>query len=151
MDSTGATECGIGIRAVAVTIDAVVWVVLQFVAVYGVAAATGAIETTATGVDATLDGSPAILALALWLGLALAYHTVLEWRYGRTLGKYLVSVRVRSADGTPVSLRSSLLRNLVRLVDWLPLGYVVGSAVIALSDRPRRLGDRLGDTVVVRE
>jgi uncharacterized RDD family membrane protein YckC len=149
-DRNGAEYCGVGIRGVSMTIDSVVWFVLLFVAVYAVAAVTGQIETVANGTDATLEGGPAAAALALWLGLAIGYHTVCEWRSGRTIGKALVRIRVESGDGTSLSLRSSLLRNLVRLVDWPPFAYIVGIVALVSSDQPRRLGDRLAATAVVR-
>ncbi|WP_276257937.1 RDD family protein [Haloglomus litoreum] len=143
-------RCGVGIRGVAMAIDSGVWFALLFVAVYAVAAATGQIETVANGTDANLEGGPAAAALALWLGLAVGYHTVCEWRFGGTIGKRLVRIRVESTDGSPLSLGASLLRNLARLVDWLPFGYALGIVVVLSSDEPQRLGDRLGGTVVVR-
>lgn len=131
-------------------IDAVVWFLLVFVAGYPVAAVTGDLTTTSEGLDASLEGTPALVSFALWLALAVGYHTVLEWRYGRTLGKYLVKIRVTDADGARPSLRSSLVRNVLRLVDWLPAFYVVGILAVAASDRARRIGDRVADTTVVR-
>jgi uncharacterized RDD family membrane protein YckC len=150
MKPNSSDQCGLGIRGVAMAIDSVIWFGLLFVAVYAVAAATGQVETVANGTDADLEGGPAGAALALWLGLAIGYHTLSEWRFGRTIGKALVRIRVENADGTSLSLRSSLVRNLVRLVDWLPFGYGVGILTLIVSGQPRRLGDRLGGTVVVR-
>jgi uncharacterized RDD family membrane protein YckC len=150
MQHDSSDQCGLGIRGVAMAIDSVIWFGLLFVAVYAVAAATGQIETVANGTDADLDGGPASAALALWLCLGVGYHTLSEWRFGRTVGKALVRIRVEREDGTPLSLRSSLVRNLVRLVDWLPFGYGIGIISVLVSGQPRRLGDRLGGTVVVR-
>jgi len=123
--------CGIGIRGVAAAIDSIAWFGLLFVAVYAVALPTGQLNVTATG-------------------LGTAYQTILEWRFGRTVGKYLVKIRVAKGDSSPVSLRAALVRNVVRLVDWVPLFYLVGILAMVVSDRDRRLGDRLGNTVVVR-
>ena len=148
VDGTDAT--GVGIRGVAMTIDAIVWFVLFFVAIFVVAAATGQLETAANGLDADLEGTAASLALVLWLGLTIGYHTVLEWRFGQTIGKYLVGIRVVDDDGKAPSVGSSLARNVLRFLDWLPLFYGVGIAAIVLSDRPKRLGDRVGGTLVVR-
>ncbi|MFB6227435.1 MAG: RDD family protein [Halobacteriales archaeon] len=61
-----------------------------------------------------------------------------------------MSIQVRGGDGSTPSLRSSVVRNVARLVDWLPFLYAVGIVVLALSDRNERLGDRLGNTAVVR-
>lgn len=150
MEHDSSDQCGLGIRGVAMAIDSVIWFGLLFVAVYAVAAITGQIETVANGTNADLKGGPAAAALALWFGLGISYHTLCEWRFGRTIGKTLVRIRVESEDGMPLSLRASLVRNLVRLVDWLPFGYGVGILTLIVSSQPRRLGDRLGGTVVVR-
>ncbi|WP_132059334.1 RDD family protein [Halorussus amylolyticus] len=143
-------NCGIGIRGVAMAIDTVVWLVFLFVAVYVVAAVTGDIQSGTDGAQANLEGTPALLSFALWFGLAIGYHTVLEWKYGKTIGKRLVGIRVTNADGSRVSLGSSVVRNVLRLVDWLPMFYVVGIVAIAISKRQARLGDRFGGTTVVR-
>ena len=131
-------------------IDAVVWFALMFVAVYVVAAPTGQLETTSEGLNADLQGGAATLAFALWLGLSVGYHTLLEWQFGKTVGKALVQIRVTGDDGSPPSLRASFVRNISRLVDWLPAFYGVGIVALLVSDRHKRLGDRLGHTVVVR-
>lgn len=142
--------CGVGIRGVAMTIDAFVWFALAFVAFFAIGAVTGDIESVDGTVTADLEGTPALAAFTLWLGLAIGYHTVLEWRYGKTLGKYLVGIRVAEPDGSPPTLRASLVRNVARLVNWLPGFYLVGIGVLLASERPTRLGDRVGETVVVR-
>lgn len=142
--------CGVGIRGVAMAVDAVVWFVAFFVAVFAVGALTGQVESTGAEASVNLVGVPAVVAFGLFLGLGVGYHALLEWRYGKTVGKHLVKIRVREAEGGPLSLRSSVVRNLLRLVDFLPILYLVGIATLVESDRARRLGDRVADTVVVR-
>lgn len=131
-------------------IDSVVWVGLFVAAVTAIGAATGHLETTASGLDTDLEGRPATAALLLWLGLAIGYHTLLEWQFGKTVGKHLVGIRVVDDAGTPPSLLGSLVRNVFRLVDWLPGCYFVGVVSLAMSSRNRRLGDLAGKTAVVR-
>ncbi|MWG34735.1 RDD family protein [Halomarina oriensis] len=147
--ATGPRRCGLGIRGVAIAIDSFVWFTLLFVAIFPIAAVTGDITTTGGTTNADLEGTASLVGVSLWVALGLSYHTLAEWRFGRTVGKHLVAIRVRNADGSPLTLRSSLVRNVVRLVDFLPVSYVVGIVAFAVSDR-RRLGDRLADTVVVR-
>lgn len=132
-------------------IDSFVWLAFSFVAAFSVAAVTGQIEATADGYHADLEGSPAGVALLLWLGLSIGYHTLAEWRFGKTVGKYLVDIQVANDDGSPVSLRSSLVRNSLRLIDWLPAFYLVGIVLLVASEQNKRLGDRWGGTVVVRQ
>lgn len=115
----------------------------------------GAQSTTATslndpsvhtsGTSVSLSGLPFVLFLVL----SLAYYFVLELVYGQTLGKRVTSIRVVRLDGgrpTPVAI---LLRTLGRIVDALPVFYLLGFLMV-VSRRPRqRIGDRLARTTVV--
>jgi len=148
--SENAKPCGVGIRGIAMAVDSAVWLLLFIVAVTTVGALTGQLETTANGVNTDLTGTPAAMGLFLWLGLSVGYHTLFEWRFGKTVGKHLVDIRVVADDGSPPSLRAALVRNVLRLVDWLPLFYAVGIVALFVDDRHRRLGDRVGETLVVR-
>jgi len=149
-DEAGLQRCGLGIRGVSIAIDSVVWFGLFVVGTTAVAAATGQLETTVNGANADLEGTAGTAAFGLWLALGIGYHTLLEWQFGKTLGKYLVGIKAVNDDGSPLSLGSSVVRNVLRLVDFLPVFYLVGIVSLVFSDANQRLGDRFGGTVVVR-
>jgi hypothetical protein len=52
-------------------------------------------------------------------------------------------------NGTPVSLPASLLRNLLRVADFLPLLYGTGLVSMLINRRFQRLGDMVAGTLVV--
>ena len=79
----------------------------------------------------------------------LGYQTALEGYYGQTLGKRLRGIVVVGTDGSHLSWGSSILRNLLRIVDALPAFYIVGIVVAYLTDDHQRVGDLAGSTVVV--
>jgi uncharacterized RDD family membrane protein YckC len=99
-----------------------------------------------------------LLALSgLGLGLLLLGLFLLEWFYpvffelrgGATPGKRAMGLRVVHDDGTPVGAVASVIRNLLRVADFLPLFYAAG-LVSCLADRDfRRLGDLAAGTLVV--
>jgi uncharacterized RDD family membrane protein YckC len=149
-DDSEREYCGVGIRGMAMVADTSVWFVAFFVAVFAVGAVTGDVTTTANGADASVEGGAALAALGVWICLTGGYHTLTEWRYGKTLGKRLVKIEVERADGSSLDARSALVRNAVRYVDWLPAFYLLGMLTMSGSDRDQRLGDRVADTVVVR-
>jgi hypothetical protein len=60
-----------------------------------------------------------------------------------------MGLQVVHDDGTPVSWSSSLLRNLIRCIDLLPLFNMVGFFTMLLNSRFQRLGDLAAGTVVV--
>ncbi len=70
---------------------------------------------------------------------------------GQSPGKSIVKLRVIRADGTPITLTESLVRNLVRLIDFLPVYYGVGVIAMFINKQSRRLGDLAAGTLVVRE
>jgi len=86
----------------------------------------------------------------LFLLLTFAYFCVMERRSGQTVGKRVMKLRVVGADGGPPTTGAVLIRNLVRLVDWLPFFYVIGAiTVFATGERRVRLGDLAAKTRVV--
>jgi uncharacterized RDD family membrane protein YckC len=70
---------------------------------------------------------------------------------GRTPGKRLTHLRVVRDGGAPVNLTASLIRNLLRFVDFLPSAYLVGLTSILISKSNRRLGDLAAGTLVIRD
>lgn len=79
------------------------------------------------------------------------YYVLLEGYWdGQTLGKRVFGIKVVKETGEPCDLEASLRRNLLRIVDGL-FAYLVGFVVMWRNDRRQRVGDRVADTVVVRE
>jgi uncharacterized RDD family membrane protein YckC len=93
----------------------------------------------------------AIVALAVF-ALLFVYPVAFELAAGgRTPGKRWSSLRVVCDDGSPLTFRSSALRNVLRLVDILPGLYLVGAIAIFATRANQRLGDLAAGTLVVRE
>jgi uncharacterized RDD family membrane protein YckC len=90
-------------------------------------------------------------ALAL-LVLTWGYHVYFEVLHqGRPPGKRVAGIRVVDDRGLPLSVEQSFVRNVVRVLDALPLGYAVGAVTALLDPQRRRLGDLVASTLVVRE
>jgi uncharacterized RDD family membrane protein YckC len=89
-----------------------------------------------------------LLAFVLVIGYDVAFEVLAS---GRTPGKRLNGLRVVRESGAPVTFATSAVRNVLRLVDWLPGTYLVGMIAILVSSRNQRLGDLAAGTLVVRE
>lgn len=85
----------------------------------------------------------------LLLALIIALPAIGEAGWGRSLGKGLVGLRVLRVDGRPLDGTSAWIRNLLRIVDLLPLPYGIGVVSALTSPLGQRLGDRTAGTVVV--
>ena len=103
-----------------------------------------------------MNGVGGSMSSAIFLLVAAAfipgYHIYFETRSaGQTPGKRRMKLRVLRTDGGPVTLVASLVRNLLRLVDFLPGSYFVGAAAIFMTSLNQRLGDLAAGTIVVLE
>jgi hypothetical protein len=69
--------------------------------------------------------------------------------HGATPGKRACKLAVLRDDGSPIDWGAAFIRNTVRIVDFLPFLYVVGTACMFLTRDFKRLGDMAAGTVVV--
>ena len=89
-----------------------------------------------------------ILSFVIYFGYDVGFEVLAG---GRTPGKRWTGLRVLRDDGRPVDLLSSAIRNIVRLVDGLPLLYFPAMVSVLVTKRNQRLGDLAASTIVVRE
>jgi uncharacterized RDD family membrane protein YckC len=148
--SFGSAYAGLLSRFVAVIVDFVILaavalvVALPFSAIFFVATAG---FTTPAWALSWLYGPIDLLMFALWI----LYFTYFEATSGQTLGKRLLGIRVISTrTGRPPDLGNSLIRNVLRIIDWLPAFYLLGFFVALISGRKQRMGDLAAGTIVVR-
>jgi uncharacterized membrane protein SpoIIM required for sporulation/uncharacterized RDD family membrane protein YckC len=80
------------------------------------------------------------------------YHLVVEpVMAGRTPGKRMVGLRVLTSDGVVPTTSALITRNVFRIVDSMPLLYVVGLLFVIFGKRHLRLGDLAAGTVLAVE
>jgi len=91
------------------------------------------------------------IGVLLTFAVAWSYFILLEWLgNGQTIGKRIFGLRVIAEDGAPAGFTAVLVRNLLRMVDFLPGFYGFGLLAIVVSSRSQRLGDLAAGTFVVR-
>ena len=121
----------------------------------------------AFAIDLVIRG---VIIIVLWMasiplglggmggGVFLIFLFVIEWLYpvlfevlarGQTPGKKMFGISVINDDLSPVTLGTSLVRNLLRTVDFLPLFYLVGVVAMLSNRRFQRLGDMAAGTLVI--
>lgn len=130
-------------RILATGID---WLVLVVIA-FSFPVVLGLIDGTSTlASDATLGG----LIVLWWLVSLPTYYVFFEAWIGRTIGKILLDLTVVRSDGSPCTFGDALVRTVLRPLDFLPVGYLLGGIVAATTDYGQRLGDLAADTTVVK-
>ena len=89
-----------------------------------------------------------IVVFVIAYGYYVYFETVCN---GQTPGKRYARLRTVREGGMPVDLACAALRNLVRVVDFLPVLYALGAITVLASSRNKRLGDYAAGTLVVKE
>lgn len=139
---------GFGPRFLALVVDSLLQgVALVLVLIMAIAIAVAASAGSEGGAVLML-----IIMLAGVILVLLGYFVIFEviWN-GQTPGKRVTGIRVIKRGGLPLTFTDSLLRNLVRLVDYFPSYGLIGLVSFFVTRNQQRLGDLVADTVVVRE
>lgn len=146
---------GIGSRFVASLLDHLIIFTLIFL-VYCAASALSIGAAFSGGLEAD-EGSTglfiilALLILVIFL-LMWGYFALFEivWQ-GRTPGKRANKLRVLRSNGQPIGAGEAMVRNVVRIIDFMPGFYAIGLITMFIDPQARRLGDFAAGTIVVRE
>ncbi len=94
----------------------------------------------------------------LGLGIFLICLFLIEWFYpvlfeiyyhGATPGKKMMKIKVLHELGTPIDGSASMIRNLLRFIDFLPILYGFGLLTMLFNKNFKRIGDLAAGTVVV--
>lgn len=89
-----------------------------------------------------------ILVFVITSGYYIFFELIMR---GQTPGKRSLKIRTIRDDGTPVGGNEVVIRNLVRIVDFMPAFYMLGGVAIVFSPTHKRLGDIAAGTIVVKE
>ncbi|MEM7032144.1 MAG: RDD family protein [Chloroflexota bacterium] len=145
----GYNVAGIGSRFMAAMVDTIVIIVLQVVVNLALTFILNMLSLNSDLVDDAQTWLVALFGLVSFFSV-WGYFIVFEmiWN-GQSLGKRWMGLRVIRTDGTPITLVESIIRNLVRLVDFLPFAYGVGLVTMFINAQARRLGDLAAGTLVV--
>lgn len=145
----GYQVAGIGSRFLATLVDTLIIFFLQIVVMVAYSVIINILDA-----DPSSSGSAwvaAIMGLVIFL-FYWGYYVFFEMLWnGQTPGKRWTGLRVIRADGTPITLSESFIRNLTRLVDFLPAAYGVGIITMFIDKQSRRLGDLAAGTLVVHD
>jgi uncharacterized RDD family membrane protein YckC len=150
MQGEGQELAGRLVRFLAAILDGIIAGMMIYLPALIVLAATGGFEQSGDQFDPDLLTLP--IALGVIGAIAWAWITILlVARYGQTMGKRLLEIRVVRSDGSQASLgRIFWLRNVVNaLLGIIPL-YSIIDHLFIFGQRRQCIHDLIADTIVVK-
>ena len=137
-------KAGIGSRFYAALIDTGLLALILFVGYY---VNRNFITELGDTLGNWLGAIGGILVFALFWGYYMVFEVTSN---GQTLGKRALGLRVIKDGGYPIGFSDSAIRNLVRVVDFLPFFYGAGLMAMLITSDWKRLGDLAAGTLVVK-
>jgi uncharacterized RDD family membrane protein YckC len=131
------TPAPLGPRVLAAILDSLLVFLVVFLIIWQWGTETAEGERSLTGIP----------ELLLMLGIA-AFWILPEWLSGSTMDKWACDLRVTTLGGGNISFSQSLKRNILRMVDFMPL-YLPGFVAASLTPKRQRLGDLWAKTIVI--
>ena len=137
-------KAGIGSRFYAALIDTLLLFLIAFVGYY---VNRNFISELGDRLGNWLGALGGILVFALLWGYYMVFEVTTN---GQSPGKRALGLRVIKDGGYPIGFADSAIRNLVRVVDFLPFFYGAGLLTMLLNSNWQRLGDLAAGTLVVK-
>ena len=134
---------GLGTRGIAQILDLLIVTGLLIALVFLAAGVAGFTQSSTAATLIFAFGTFIVVFGYFWISEALFS--------GQTLGKRAFRLRVVGDRGEPLTWMQAGIRNVVRIVDFLPYGYGVGVVVLFANGRGKRLGDLAAGTIVVKD
>jgi uncharacterized RDD family membrane protein YckC len=139
-----------GTRLVAAILDGVIAGIMIYLPALLLMIVNGTFDQPQGDVDFEMLAVPIFLCVMGFI--AWAWITaLLVARFGQTMAKRMLEIKVVRTDGTPASLgRIFLLRNVVNwLLGIIPL-YALIDVLFIFGERRQCIHDRLADTIVIK-
>ena len=137
-------QAGIGSRFYAALIDTALLTLISLVGYY---VNRQFISELGDIVGNWLGALGGILVFAVFWGYYMVFEATTN---GQTFGKLALGLRVIKEGGYPIGFADAAIRNLVRIVNFLPFFYGVGLLCMMLNKNWQRLGDLAAGTLVIK-
>jgi uncharacterized RDD family membrane protein YckC len=137
-------KAGIGSRFYAALVDTLI---LTVVITLGSYVNEGFLTEIGDVLGNWLRAVSGIVIFAIFWGYYMVFEITTN---GQSPGKLALGLRVIKEGGYPISFADSAIRNLVRIVDFLPFCYGAGLFVMLINKNWQRIGDLAAGTLVVK-
>jgi uncharacterized RDD family membrane protein YckC len=128
-------------RFLAVLIDTIITLIIVF------------ILSIPSGIISIVPGMRFLFIPTTWIGFLIwiFYFGYFESTSGQTIGKQILRIKVVDEQAlTVVDMGRALIRNIIRIIDFLPFFYIIGIILISTNPKRQRLGDMIAKTIVLK-
>ncbi|GEM_PF-708132 len=135
-------------RLAAFVIDTLIIVAFALVVLIGLFAGAG--NLIAGGKHAAGAFTLIVSIVFIMLAGGAAYWTITEGKYGGSLGKRALKMKVVKENGKPISYEEAFVRNATKFFPGLEMATLADYLSVLFTGRKQRLLDKVARTIVIR-
>ncbi|HEY9062450.1 MAG TPA: RDD family protein [Pseudobacteroides sp.] len=98
-------------------------------------------------IDSYIIAISIVLIFAIYNGYFIFFELILN---GQSPGKRLLNLMVIKETGEAITFFDSALRNILRVIDFLPSFYLTGAFIMVFNKNYKRIGDIAANTIVIK-
>lgn len=137
------------VRGLAWVIDATIRSIIFYSALLLIATTVGSAFLDSAGDSSETTAFAFGLMFLIYFIISNLYAIVFEATISTTPGKKIFKLIVVHDNATPLTVGGSIIRNLLRFIDFLPFMYFIGLVTCLTDNRFRRLGDLAAGSLVI--
>ena len=98
-------------------------------------------------IDSYITALGIVVVFMIYNGYFIFWEMLMN---GQSPGKRILNLMVIKETGEAITFFDSALRNIIRVIDFLPSFYLVGSVIMVFNENYKRIGDMAANTIVVK-
>ncbi len=99
-------------------------------------------------IDSYITALGIVVVFMIYNGYFIFWEMLMN---GQSPGKRILNLMVIKETGEAITFFDSALRNIIRVIDFLPSFYLVGSVIMVFNENYKRIGDMAANTIVVKK
>ena len=143
------TAAGPVVRGIAWSVDLAIRTIIFYAVILFLGAT---LASSSSFLDEDLDKTGRFftgVVFLLYFIIGNLYNIIFEAVFSTTPGKRIFNLIVVHDNATPLTVGGSIVRNLLRIIDFLPFMYIIGLVTSLTDNRFRRLGDLAAGSLVI--
>jgi uncharacterized RDD family membrane protein YckC len=99
-------------------------------------------------IDSYIAALGIVVVFAIYNGYFIFCEMIMN---GQSPGKRILNLMVIKETGEAITFFDSALRNILRVIDFLPSFYLSGSFIMVFNKNYKRIGDMAANTIVIKK
>lgn len=138
---------GLGSRFIALFIDTLIQLSMMLLTIFIMGIGIALVFVDYSHINSIIVAISIIILFVIFFGYYVFFEMLLK---GQTIGKKVIKLRTIKNNGEPINIFDSFLRNLFKVLSFIPPLYFIDAIMMVYTKKYKRIGDFAANTIVVK-